>query len=98
MIQLNSDSDFKQAVSEGLVLVSFTAEWCVQCKLLDAELEQIKDITIVEVDIDDLQINTANYGITGVPTLALFKDGEMIGRTSGNMPKEAIVNWIQANE
>lgn len=97
MKELQSDLEFAQLVEESnsVVLVDFMASWCNPCKNLSKELEQLKNINIVKVDIEKLPIVTEQYGIMGVPTLAIFKNGEMIDRITGYRPKEAIEEWVK---
>lgn len=99
MRELLNDAEFSEVVegSDGVVLVDFFATWCNPCKNLAIQLEQIEGLNIVKVDIEELPITTSTYGVQGLPTLALFKDGQMVGKTTGFMPKEAIINWVESN-
>lgn len=94
MKQLSTEAEFKQIIGEGTVLVDFFATWCGPCKMLAPELEQVEVVDVVKVDIDELQDVTAQHGIMSVPTLMLFKDGQMLGRVSGYLPKEAIEEFV----
>ena len=76
MIYLDKE-DFNELISNGTVLVDFSATWCGPCKMLEGELEAIEDkIKIVKVDIDKFQKLTQEYRIMSVPTMIFFKDGE----------------------
>lgn len=97
MKQLQNDAEFQSTINEGVVLVDFFATWCNPCKMLAMQLEQIKDYNIVKADIEELPIAVATYNIMSVPTLALFKDGQLVGKAHGFMPKEAVENWIESN-
>ncbi len=84
---------FNDVISgDGLVLVDFFATWCQPCKMMHPVLEQVKatlgdKIRIIKVDIDKHNDTAAAYGIQSVPTLMLFRKGEMLYRQSGAMPK-----------
>jgi thioredoxin 1 len=91
------NSDVLQA--SGPVLVDFTAVWCGPCRMLAPIVEQIaKDysgtLTVGKLDIDENVETTMQYGIFGVPTLMLFKDGQPVERLSGYMPKDRIVSKL----
>lgn len=84
---------FNDVISgDGLVLVDFFATWCQPCKMMHPVLEQVKatlgdKIRIIKVDIDKHNDTAAAYGIQSVPTLMLFRKGEMLHRQSGALPK-----------
>ncbi len=97
-----SDSNFERDVlkSSAPVLVDFWAEWCGPCKALAPKLDEIAKefdgkITVAKVDIDQNKETPATYGVRGVPTLALIKNGEVVEQLVGNHPKENITAFIQ---
>jgi len=98
-----SDSSFEQDVlkAEKPVLVDFWAEWCGPCKMIGPALEDIAgdmadELTIAKVNIDDNPQTPSRYGVRGIPTLMLFKDGQVAATKIGALPKGALEQWIRS--
>ena len=99
-----SDDSFDTDVlgAEGAALVDFWAEWCGPCKQIGPSLEEISDemgdaLTVAKVNIDENPMTPSKYGVRGIPTLILFKDGEVAATKVGALPKGKLVEWIQAS-
>ena len=91
---------FNDVINSGqLVLADFFATWCQPCKMMHPVLEQVKQtlgnrIRIIKVDVDKHGTTANRYGIQSVPTLILFRNGEILWRTSGAMPKADLLATI----
>ncbi len=99
-----SDEKFSSDVlgASGPVLVDYWAEWCGPCKMIAPVLEEIADeydgqLTVAKLDIDDNQDTPAHYGIRGIPTLMLFKDGEVLDTKVGSVSKSQLTEFINAH-
>jgi thioredoxin 1 len=91
---------FQQLISSGKpVLVDFTATWCGPCKMMAPVLEQVKrtlgdKLTIIKIDIDKSPQTADSYQIQGVPTLLLFREGNIKWRQSGVMTAQDLMRSI----
>ena len=96
-----TDESFEQDVLKAgkPVLVDFWAEWCGPCKQIAPALEQIAEelhdqVTIAKLNIEDSPTTPSRYGVRGIPTMMLFKDGQMASMKVGAMPKQKILDWL----
>ena len=99
-----TDENFDTEVlkSSKPIIVDFWAEWCGPCKMIGTTLEEISDemtneIAIAKHNIDDEPNTPTKYGIKGIPTMLLFKDGELKSTKVGATSKSDIVSWIKEN-
>ncbi|MFC4388277.1 thioredoxin [Gracilibacillus marinus] len=94
-----TDQTFATETSEGLVLADFWATWCGPCKMIAPVLEEIdaelgNKVKVVKLDVDDNQETAGKFGVMSIPTLLLFKDGEIVEQVVGYQPKEALEELI----
>ncbi len=96
-----SDDSFQSDVLEaqGVILVDFWAEWCGPCKQIAPALDEIAKerdgkLTVAKVNIDENPSTPAKYGVRGIPTLMLFKDGEPVSSKIGAMVKSKLDEWL----
>jgi thioredoxin 1 len=97
-----SDSDFEGEVlqSSEPVLVDFWAPWCAPCRLVAPAVEELAEehqgsVKVVKMNVDDNNDTAARYGISSIPTLMIFKDGEVVERFVGVQPKKRLEQAIQ---
>ena len=88
--------------SEKLVIVDFWATWCGPCRMLSPILDEVEEemadqIAVVKVNVDDADEIAMRYRIMSIPTLLFFKGGQLVDKTVGAMPKNLLVQKINAN-
>ena len=95
------DKSFQKQVleSDSLTLVDFWAEWCGPCKMIGPALEEISnemegDVRITKLNIDENPSTPQKYGVRGIPTLLLFRNGEVVAEKVGALPKSQLESWI----
>ncbi len=93
------DSDVLKA--DGSVLVDFWAEWCGPCKMISPALEEIAKemdgrVQIAKMNIDDNPVTPQKYGVRGIPTLMLFRDGQVAATKVGAVPKNQLQEWVES--
>jgi thioredoxin 1 len=98
-----TDDTFETAVlkSDKPVLVDFWAEWCAPCKMIAPFLEDIASemkgkVTISKLNIDENPATPTKYGVNGIPTLMLFKNGQVAATKIGALPKSKLQEWVES--
>lgn len=96
-----TEETFNDLIQDEFVLVDFFATWCGPCKMLTPVLEELSErgaeVKIVKMDVDECSNLAKKYAIMSVPTLMLFKNGEVIATEHGFMPKPMLEEWINKN-
>ena len=95
-----TDANFQDTIdSNKLVLVDIWAPWCGPCRSLAPTLEEVAkenpNVLVVKINQDENTRTSQNYGVSGLPTMLLFKNGELVDRLMGNQPKQAIINKLE---
>ena len=103
MAQIATNTSFDGLLeSEKLVIVDFWATWCGPCRMLSPILDEVEEemadkIVVVKVNVDDADEIAMRYRIMSIPTLLFFRNGQMVDRSVGAMPKSMLVDKINAN-
>jgi thioredoxin len=96
-----TDSNFQAEVleAEGAVLVDFWAPWCGPCRIVAPHLEELNgerdDLTVVKLNVDDNPQTAAQYNVMSIPTLLLFKHGQVAHQIIGALPKARLVQELE---
>ena len=103
MPKVATNTNFEDLLQDGkLVIVDFWATWCGPCRMLSPLLDEVEEemadrITVVKVNVDDADEIAMRYRIMNIPTLLFFKNGQLVDKTVGAMPKNVLVDKINAN-
>ena len=99
-----TDENFETEVLKATkpTLVDFWAEWCGPCKQIGPILEEISNekkdkLKILKLNIDNNPKTPQKYGVRGIPTLMIFKNGNLIDTKVGSLPKSALIDWIDSH-
>jgi len=99
-----TDGDFAEKVEQatGPIIVDYWAEWCGPCRMIGPALEEIAGemqgkVTIAKMNIDENPNTPSKFGVRGIPTLMLFKNGQVVATKVGALPKTQLQQWIEGN-
>ncbi len=102
-LQIVTDADFEKNVlkSNIPVLVDFWAPWCGPCRIVGPILEELAPqlggkVNIVKLNVDENPVTSQNYGILSIPSMLLFKDGQILDKTVGALPKQKLETWLNS--
>ena len=102
VIHLEDEKEFKELIKEDKILVDFFANWCGPCKMISPIVEEISneisDVKFLKVDVDSSSEVASTYSIMSIPTLMIFKDGQIKSKTVGFINKEGLINFINENK
>ena len=103
MPKVATNNNFEELLQDSkLVIVDCWATWCGPCRMLSPILDELEEempdqITVVKVNVDDADTVAAQYRIMSIPTLLFFKNGQIVDKTVGAMPKATLAEKIKAN-
>lgn len=102
MVRLIKSEEFNETIKNGIVFVDFFAKWCGPCKMISPIIDEIsneiENVTFVKVDVDESGDIASKFSIMSIPTLMIFKNGELKSKNVGFMSKSEIVNFINQNK
>ena len=94
-----TDSSYDQDTAQGVGLVDFWAEWCGPCRMVAPIVEELAgelpQVTFAKLNVDENQQVAQKLGITSIPTLLLYKDGQVVDRVVGLQPKPKLKSFIE---
>ncbi|HUV07278.1 MAG TPA: thioredoxin [Spirochaetia bacterium] len=97
-----SDESFDKVISEGVTIVDFWAEWCMPCRMQAPIMDKVAEkmgerVVISKINVDENPNTAVKFGITGIPTSILFKDGKEAQRFVGVQSEAALMRAIESN-
>ena len=102
-MKIINDNEFETEIKNSAVpvLVDFYAEWCSPCRQLSPVLEEVSKelgdkLKVVKMNIDDSPETPTNFGVRGIPTLIMFKDGQAVATHYGAMTKSKLAEWVNS--
>jgi thioredoxin 1 len=101
MVKKINNTEFENEVlnGKGIALVDLFADWCMPCQMIAPIIEEISnekaEVNFFKVNVDETPEVAIKYGVSSIPTLLIFKDGELINKAVGAYPKESIVKLLE---
>lgn len=101
-MEIKTENEFRDIINGEYTLVDFYATWCGPCKMMGPVLENLEsnrdNIKIIKVDVDKFESLARTYGVMSIPTLILFKNGQVIDKKIGFTPEVLLNEWINNNK
>lgn len=101
MENILTDANFKEEISSGLVLVDFWAPWCGPCRMLSPIIKEVakevEGVKVAKMNVDENPTTAQAFQIMSIPSVMLFKDGEVVETLIGLRPKESYIEAIEAH-
>ena len=102
MIKKITSNEFENEIKEGVSFVDFFANWCGPCKMLSPIVEElsneVNDVKFLKVDVDESADVAASFGIMSIPTLLMFKDGNLVSKHTGFLSKSELEEFVNKNK
>lgn len=101
MVKKINNKEFQSEVlnGKGVALVDLFADWCMPCQMIAPIIEEISnektDVNFFKVNVDETPDVAIKYGVSSIPTLLIFKDGELVNKAVGAYPKESIIKLLE---
>ena len=101
MVKKINSNEFQSEVlnGDGVALVDLFADWCMPCQMIAPIIEEISnekaEVNFFKVNVDETPEVAIKYGVSSIPTLLIFKDGELVNKAVGAYPKESIVKLLE---
>ena len=100
-MEIKTEKEFDEFINNNYVLIDFYADWCGPCKMLSPVLDELassrSEVKIAKVNVDRLQGLAQKYGVMSIPTLLLFKGGNLIDKKIGFNAMPVLSDWINEN-
>lgn len=98
-MEIKTEQEFNEKINGDYILVDFFATWCGPCKMLGPILENVsRNIEVLKVDVDKFENLARNYSVMSIPTLILFKKGQIVDKKIGFIPEVMLNEWIDNNK
>lgn len=98
MLKHLTNENFNDEIKNGMVLVDFYADWCGPCRMVGPIIEEISNevpnLKVIKINVDEREDIAKEYGVMSIPTIILFRDGQIDKKQIGFVPKEVLLRWF----